>query len=73
MGLICTAEQDDSVNIYTYFIRLLLLVDEIFLHIEQRLVVIHVLGQVGISWVLLQEGVGRCYSLLQVVKLGNNR
>lgn len=42
----------------TNLVRLLLVVDEVLVHVEQSLVVVHVLGQVGVSGVLLQEGVG---------------
>lgn len=53
----------------THFVWLLLVVDEVFLHVQQRLVVVHVLGQLVIIWVPFQEGVGRCHRLLQVVEL----
>lgn len=45
------------------------MVDEVFLHVQQRFVVVHVLGQLVIIWVPFQEGVGGCHRLLQVVEL----
>lgn len=60
-------------SISTDLIRLLLGVDEIFLHIKQRLVVVHVLGQRRILRVLLQEGVSCCDRFLHVVQLQKNR
>lgn len=56
----------------TNLVWLFLVVDEILLHVEQRLVVVHVLGQVRVTGVLLQEGVGCCYGLLHVVVLWRN-
>lgn len=56
----------------TDFIRLLLVVDKIFIHVKQALVVVHVFGQIGLLWVFLEEGVSCRHSLLHVVKLRRN-
>ena len=40
------------------------MVDEVRVHGGQALVVIHVLGEVGVFWILLKEGVSRGNSLL---------
>lgn len=61
-------EEDGGADV-AYFVRLLLVVEEMVLHVQHRLVVVHVLGQIGVSGVLLQEGVGCCHCLLQVVQL----
>jgi len=50
----------------------LLVVNEVGLHVQQALVVVHVLGEVRVLWVLLQEGVGGGHGLLQVVRLKTN-
>lgn len=65
----CRRQDTAAVGGNTHFVWLLLVVDEVFLHVEQRFVVVHVLGQFVIIWVLLQEGVGRCHRFLQVVEL----
>ena len=57
----------------TNLVRLLLVVDEIFLHVKQRFVVVHVLDKVGVIRVLLQEGVGGRHSLLHVIELCGRR
>lgn len=53
----------------THFVRLLLVVDEVLVRFQQSFVVVHVLGELVITRVLLQEGVGRGHRFLQVVEL----
>ena len=40
------------------------MVDEVRVHSGQALVVVHVLGEVGLFWILLKEGVSRGHGLL---------